>query len=179
MALPNNFTVLDSGGGGSTIRELALAANVAYLTPYYLVLRKENVSASKDVIAVSDTIFKRGADARALLGLPANGKATITPAGIPAGTRVFVQSSSHNRKIPANSQVLLQIAADGAAVNADSPPAPAPAPAPAAAPSPAPSPALAPPDTNPRPSKQAKTGDNVNDGNDQDTIVDDDGTNLG
>uniref|UniRef100_A0A7S4IZC5 Uncharacterized protein n=1 Tax=Odontella aurita TaxID=265563 RepID=A0A7S4IZC5_9STRA len=123
--LPSNFTILDAANEGNTIREIAVAANVAYLTPYYLVQRKENISKPKDVVVVTSTEFHQGADARSFLGLPTNTKTTLHPSQIPAGARVFVETSSHNRKVPIGSMVLLQTAAYAS----DAAPAPA-APAP-------------------------------------------------
>eukprot|EP00567_Pseudictyota_dubia_P011333 CAMPEP_0197440604 /NCGR_PEP_ID=MMETSP1175-20131217/7058_1 /TAXON_ID=1003142 /ORGANISM="Triceratium dubium, Strain CCMP147" /LENGTH=540 /DNA_ID=CAMNT_0042970739 /DNA_START=120 /DNA_END=1742 /DNA_ORIENTATION=- len=121
--LPLNITIVEAKTGGSTIRELAIEVNVAYLTPYYQVKRKENISVGKDVIAVTDSAFYQGAEARDFLGISKTAKVVLKPGDIPAGAEVFVQTTSHNRKIPAGMKCLLQTAASAG-----------PTPAPAAAP---------------------------------------------
>ena len=61
MLLPSNYTRLAVANGG-TIREVAIANNLAYLVPYYLVIKKENVSDKKDVVAIArDGTFYQGA----------------------------------------------------------------------------------------------------------------------
>eukprot|EP00567_Pseudictyota_dubia_P006161 CAMPEP_0197462238 /NCGR_PEP_ID=MMETSP1175-20131217/58572_1 /TAXON_ID=1003142 /ORGANISM="Triceratium dubium, Strain CCMP147" /LENGTH=84 /DNA_ID=CAMNT_0042997677 /DNA_START=11 /DNA_END=262 /DNA_ORIENTATION=+ len=81
LSLPSQFVALDAGDGPSkTIRDIALAANVAYLTPYYLVVKKENVSEKKDVVVVTDNgTFHQGKPARDFLGLKSKGKTSIDP----------------------------------------------------------------------------------------------------
>lgn len=120
VPLPINYTLLDSGpAGGSTIRDIATRANVAYLTPYYPVLKKENVSAAKHVVALADhgRSFYEGDAARTFLGLPAAGtgkKCTVSPGLGGSDVKVYVQSSSHNRKIPAGAEVLLMTSVSAA-----------------------------------------------------------------
>lgn len=109
--LPSNITIVEAEADGKTIRDLAVSVNVAYLTPYYQVKRKENISVVKDVIAVTDTAFYQGADARNFLGISTTTKVVLKPSDIPAGCEVFVQTTSHNRKIPVGTKCLLQTAA--------------------------------------------------------------------
>lgn len=112
--LPNNFKRIEVSSPG-TIRDIAIANNVAYLVPYYLVTKKENVSAQKDVIVLAaNGDFYQGEAARTFAGI-ALGKTTVSKADAPAGGEIFVQSSSHNRKIPAASVIILQTAATASA----------------------------------------------------------------
>jgi O-acetyl-ADP-ribose deacetylase (regulator of RNase III) len=100
---PTNIRRLDTTTAGKTIREIATAANVPYLTPFYKVVKKEDISATKDIICLEGFGgYHRGSAARTFLGLAAGKKVSIAPGQIPAGAEVFVQSSSHNRKIPNN-----------------------------------------------------------------------------
>ncbi|CAB9525008.1 polymerase 1 [Seminavis robusta] len=124
--LPSNLRRLETTTAGKTIRELATDANVPYLTPFYKVIKKEDVSATKDIICLeTGGAFHRGQAARTFLGMASGKKVSIAPGQIPAGAEVFVQSTSHNRKIPKNSAVLLETSVAAA-------PAPAPTPAPVA-----------------------------------------------
>lgn len=71
-SLPSNLKRIDttSSNGGKTIRDLATYANTPYLTPFYKVIKKEDVSATKDVIVINSNpgqqqkSFYRGQDAR-------------------------------------------------------------------------------------------------------------------
>lgn len=105
--LPSNFTILV--GSDNTIREIANDHNAPYLKAYYCVEKKENISASKDVLVITeDGGFRQGSDARIFLGMALNGKATLAPSQIPSGARTFVESTSHNRKIKAGSTIVLK-----------------------------------------------------------------------
>ena len=68
----------------------------------------------------NSTSAATGAAARDFIGV-GHGKTVITQSSGPDGTEVFVQSSSHNRKIPKNSAILLQTAATAEAAPAVAP----------------------------------------------------------
>mmetsp|Transcript_115668 Transcript_115668/g.327048 ORF Transcript_115668/g.327048 Transcript_115668/m.327048 type:complete len:325 (-) Transcript_115668:130-1104(-) len=79
----------------------------------YSVAKKENVSGKKLVAVLADGVLTEGDGARKLVGLPPSGceDAIIKPDDVPVGTTCFVQSTSHNRKVPEGSHVLLLHAA--------------------------------------------------------------------
>jgi hypothetical protein len=73
------------------------------------VVKKENVAATKDIICleVNCGYHRGGPAAHTFFGLASGKKVSIAPAQIPSGAEVFMQSSSHNRKIPNNSAILV------------------------------------------------------------------------
>ena len=93
----------------STISEICAKAKISYDTGYYQVLKSEDVSASKDLVATCDTTGEQvvgGAAVRAKLGL-GSGKIKVAPGTVKTGWTLFVQSTSSNRKIPAGSSILV------------------------------------------------------------------------
>jgi len=79
----------------------------------YEVQKKEDVSAAKVVALLKHAEEKPllGDAARAKVGLPVGKAGTVNASSAPAGFTLFVQSTSHNRKMPAGSKVLLLRAA--------------------------------------------------------------------
>mmetsp|Transcript_42319 Transcript_42319/g.79260 ORF Transcript_42319/g.79260 Transcript_42319/m.79260 type:complete len:318 (+) Transcript_42319:62-1015(+) len=75
----------------------------------YNVTKKEDVSGKKVVVVCKSGKFTEGDAARKMVGLPPSGgkSGTIKLGDIPAGGSCFVQSTSHNRKVPKMAQVLV------------------------------------------------------------------------
>ncbi|KAJ3086312.1 hypothetical protein HK100_008750 [Physocladia obscura] len=107
------MVVLQPLANGGTFKEMCAAAGVTYSQGqgYYAVARKEDVSEKKDMMLhhiASDT-FTIGATAcRTKLNL-GTGDIKISPQDIPAGYRLFVQSTSHNRKLPSGLLTLMMV----------------------------------------------------------------------
>ncbi len=80
-----------------------------YLVSYRA--QSEKVSAAKKIVlytSVTDAVVEDSA-ARAALKLP-SGDVTLSPTIVPAGSRLFVQSTSSNRKITAGVSFLVPVA---------------------------------------------------------------------
>eukprot|EP00931_Biecheleriopsis_adriatica_P040511 TRINITY_DN23219_c0_g1_i1.p1 TRINITY_DN23219_c0_g1~~TRINITY_DN23219_c0_g1_i1.p1 ORF type:complete len:170 (+),score=34.00 TRINITY_DN23219_c0_g1_i1:69-578(+) len=76
----------------------------------YSVKKSENVSAKKIVALLKGKNITMGDVVRKKVGLPLTSsgkKRTVKPSDVPAGFILFVQSTSHNRKVPKGSKVLL------------------------------------------------------------------------
>lgn len=87
----------------ASIREFVAASGAVFRTGrgFYELSKPETVSAAKEVVVedvASGDMFS-GAAARAVLGLPADATAKLAPRSVPAGKRVFVQSTSVNRAL--------------------------------------------------------------------------------
>jgi hypothetical protein len=80
----------------------------------YEIAKKEKVSDKKVVALVKgEEAPVTGDEARKQLGLPTKGNGQVEPKNIPKDFRGFVQSTSHNRKMPKGASILLL--RDGAA----------------------------------------------------------------
>ncbi|KAJ3376839.1 hypothetical protein HDU84_009348 [Entophlyctis sp. JEL0112] len=109
------MVVLNPLPNGGTFEEMCAAQRVTYQRGqgYYALVRKvEDVSAKKDMMLLnlaSDT-FTIGADAcRSRLGLPLNTAVKVKPENVPDGHRLFIQSTSHNRKLPPGVHALMMV----------------------------------------------------------------------
>ncbi|KAN0042324.1 hypothetical protein ACTFIV_004887 [Dictyostelium citrinum] len=109
-----SFVVLPPNNVPSTFKELCQKNNVSYSQGegYYALKRKEEISEIKDMVlhnTQSDTFIIGHSDVCVALNQPTNKRLTLTPNDLPPGTRLFVQSTSHNRKIPADTHVLMRV----------------------------------------------------------------------
>lgn len=109
-----SFVVLPPSNKDSTFKDMCAFNNVTYNTGagFYAVRRTENVSAKKDMILhkeANDTFIIGAKECRTYLNLPLDKDIKIKPADIPQGHRLFVQSTSHNRKIPKETHVLVKV----------------------------------------------------------------------
>ncbi|KAN0006470.1 hypothetical protein ACTFIU_003181 [Dictyostelium citrinum] len=109
-----SFVVLPPNNVPSTFKELCEKNKVSYSQGegYYALKRKEEISEIKDMVlhnTQSDTFIIGHSDVCLALNQPTNKRLTLTPAHLPPDTRLFVQSTSHNRKIPADTHVLMRV----------------------------------------------------------------------
>jgi hypothetical protein len=96
-----------------TFAEMCAAVGATYTAGqgYYAVIKTEKVSEKKDMMLRDDAAdtFEVGATScRARLGLGA-GPIKVAPKMIPAGHTLYVQSTSHNRKIPAGVSAVMML----------------------------------------------------------------------
>lgn len=76
-------------------------------TAYYQLTKAENIQAYKKIaILTPDGSVYSGAQARTLLGLPGTHEMRVMPTHQP-GTKIFVQSTSHNRKLIGGTRLLV------------------------------------------------------------------------
>lgn len=97
----------------ASIKAFVTATGAAFQTGrgFYQLTKPETVSAKKEVVVedvASGEMFS-GEGARALLGLPTTGAATLAPAAVPAGKRVFVQSKSVTRALQPGTHFLYEL----------------------------------------------------------------------
>lgn len=109
-----SFVVLPPSDKDSTFKDMCAFNKVTYNTGsgFYAVKRTENVSAKKDMILhkeSNDTFIIGPVECRRYLNLPLDQNIKIKPSDIPQGHRLFVQSTSHNRKIPKDTHVLVKV----------------------------------------------------------------------
>jgi uncharacterized protein DUF2135 len=79
---------------------------------FYALLKKEKVSKGKSVLlhdTVADVFTIGRAEVFQCLGLPETQDNMISPSTVPAGHTLFVQSTSHNRLLPAETSVLMKV----------------------------------------------------------------------
>jgi len=96
----------------ATISELCEAAGVTFFAGcgFYEVMKPEKVSGSKEMIALEQATGRQVVDSqqvRETLGLAA-GNITVAPKSIKAGWTLYVQSTSHNLKLPTGSKVFIK-----------------------------------------------------------------------
>ncbi|KAM9998563.1 hypothetical protein ACTFIY_008203 [Dictyostelium cf. discoideum] len=109
-----SFVVLPPNNVPSTFKELCEKNRVSYSQGegYYALKKKEEISEIKDMVlhnTKSDTFIIGHNDVCLALNQPANKRITLKPTDLPPDTRLFVQSTSHNRKIPADTHVLMKV----------------------------------------------------------------------
>lgn len=108
------FIVLPPNIIGATFEELCNKNNVTYRSGngYYALKKTEKVSAKKEMVLhnkENDTFIINAKECKKLLGLAENIDHNIKPKDIPDKYRLFVQSTSHNRKIPKDTHVLFKV----------------------------------------------------------------------
>ncbi len=109
-----SYVVIPPNDVDATFKELCEKNNVSY-TPgngFYAVKKTEKISKDKEMIMhdkITDTFIISSSECRQLLGLEQNQNITVRPKDIPEKYRLFVQSTSHNRKIPSNTHVLYKV----------------------------------------------------------------------
>ncbi|KAK5580173.1 hypothetical protein RB653_000186 [Dictyostelium firmibasis] len=109
-----SFVVLPPNSVPSTFKELCIKNKVSYSQGegFYALKRKEEISEIKDMVlhnTKSDTFIIGHLDVCLALNQPTNKRLTLRPEDLPQDTRLFVQSTSHNRKIPADTHVLMKV----------------------------------------------------------------------
>lgn len=97
----------------TAIKAFVTATGAAFKTGrgFYELTKSETVSAGKEVVVedvASGEMFS-GDGARAVLGLPTTGMATLSPGAVPAGRRVFVQSKSVTRALQPGTHFLYEL----------------------------------------------------------------------
>lgn len=95
----------------TTIAGLCEAAGLTFSAGcgFYEVIKPEKVSSSKEMVALEQATGRRvvgGQQVRETLGL-AVGNITVAPRSIKAGWTLYVQSTSHNRKLPTGTTVFI------------------------------------------------------------------------
>lgn len=108
------FIVIPPNDTDATFEELCNKNNVTYKAGngYYAVKKTEKISAKKGMVLHNkdnDTFIITSQECRTILNLPQNADVSIKPKDIPDKYRLFVQSTSHNRKIPKNTHVLFKV----------------------------------------------------------------------
>lgn len=73
---------------------------------YYQFMKTETIQPQKNIAVELDGLVYEGPGARAVLGLPADHSVRVRPDQVP-GCTIFVQSTSHNRKLIAGTRVLV------------------------------------------------------------------------
>ncbi|KAN0040412.1 hypothetical protein ACTA71_012305 [Dictyostelium dimigraforme] len=109
-----SFVVLPPNSQALTFKELCENNKVSYSQGegYYALKKKEEISEIKDMVlhnTKSDTFIIGHHDVCVALNQPTNKRLTLKPTDLPQDTRLFVQSTSHNRKIPADTHVLMRV----------------------------------------------------------------------
>ena len=96
----------------ATFKEIAESFNINFSRGegLYELIKKEKVSAKKQMVLYYNGKLHNDnvSDVRRICGLPA-GDVDVLPKNIPAGYKLFIQSSSPNRKIPAGAAVLIVV----------------------------------------------------------------------
>jgi hypothetical protein len=108
------YVVIPPNDTDATFEELCTKNNVTYKSGngYYAVKKTEKVSAKKEMILhnkETDTFIISPQECRTVLNFPQDTNITVKPADIPDKYRLFVQSTSHNRKIPKETHVLFKV----------------------------------------------------------------------
>lgn len=108
------YVVIPPNDVDATFEELCNKNNVTFKSGngYYAVKKTEKISAKKEMILHdkdTDTFIISPQQCRTILGFPQDENITIKPANIPERYRLFVQSTSHNRKIPKDTHVLFKV----------------------------------------------------------------------
>lgn len=109
-----SFAILPSYDKPMTFEEICKDNQVEYIhgSGYYCVLKKESISEKKDMILYNtenDTFIIGSAECRKELCLADNGSLEIKPTDIPEKYKLYVQSTSHNRKIPKDTKTLMTV----------------------------------------------------------------------
>jgi hypothetical protein len=109
-----SYVVIPPNDTDATFEELCKKNKVTYKSGngFYVVKKTEKVSAGKQMIlhnTEKDTFIVSSDECRKVLNLPVGENVTIKPKDIPDKHMLFVQSTSHNRKIPKNTHVLFKV----------------------------------------------------------------------
>ncbi len=96
-----------------SIKDFVLETGAVFKTGrgFYELSKTETINSKKEVILehLQSGNMYSGEEARRILGLPSNSTAKINRRDIPSDYRVFVQSTSYNRKLIANTSFLYEI----------------------------------------------------------------------
>lgn len=108
------FVVIPPNDIDATFEELCNKNKVTYRSGngYYALKKTEKVSAKKAMVLhnkENDTFVISADECRVILNLPKGENISIKPKDIPDKYRLFIQSTSHNRKIPKDTHVLFKV----------------------------------------------------------------------
>jgi hypothetical protein len=108
------FIVIPPNDVDATFEELCTKNKVTYKSGngYYALKKTEKISAKKEMVlhdTTTDTFIISSSECRTILGLAQNENVTIKKTDVPDKYRLFVQSTSHNRKIPKDTHVLFKV----------------------------------------------------------------------
>jgi len=109
-----SFVVLPAYNEPKTFAEICTDNNVVYKhgSGYYCLMKKESISEKKDMLlhdTEKDTFIIGLLECRRKLGKPDTGKIDVTKKDVPNGFKLYVQSTSNNRKIPKNTKTLMSV----------------------------------------------------------------------
>lgn len=109
-----SFVVIPPNDEPATFEELCIKNNVTYTkgNGYYALKKKENISEKKDMILhdkEKDVFIIGHVECCQELNQPSDQKLALAVKDIPDKYRLFVQSTSNNRKIPKNTHVLMRV----------------------------------------------------------------------
>lgn len=108
------FIVIPPNDCDATFEELCIKNNVTYKpgNGYYALKKTEKISPKKELVLHNkdnDTFIVESSGCRKILGLSTTENVSIKPKDVPDKYRLFIQSTSHNRKIPKNTHVLFKV----------------------------------------------------------------------
>jgi hypothetical protein len=107
------YQIVEEHDEGATLKEIAEAGGVDFSRGlgYYELVKKEKVSAKKQLVlwAKGKVVSEDSAEVLRRCGLRPNADNDIKPSDIPAGHKLFVQSTSPNRKIPEDAAALFVV----------------------------------------------------------------------
>lgn len=117
-----SFVVIPPNEIPATFKDLCEKNGVTYTQGqgYYALVKKENISVEKDMLLhniENDTFIIGHVDVCKALKVDEDKPLVLLPKNIPEKHRLFVQSTSHNRKIPANTHVLMRVSIKEALVH--------------------------------------------------------------
>lgn len=109
-----SYIILPASDEPKTFKELCDTNSVSYSQGcgYYCLRKTEKVSAKKDMIlhtSDNDTFTIGSYDCRKELKLEQDKNISIKLTDIPENKTLFIQSKSHNRKIPKNTKTLMKV----------------------------------------------------------------------
>lgn len=109
-----SYVVIPANSEDATFEELCKKNNVTYKAGngLYALKKTEKISGKKQMILYNkenDTFIVSSTECRTTLGLSAGDSVTVKPKDVSAKYTLFVQSTSHNRKIPKNTAVLFKV----------------------------------------------------------------------
>jgi len=109
-----SFVVIPPNNVAATFEELCNLNKVTHRpgNGYYALKKTEKISPKKELVLHNkdnDTFIVDSLECRNVLGLSKTDTISIKPKDIPDKYRLFVQSTSHNRKIPKDTHVLFKV----------------------------------------------------------------------
>jgi hypothetical protein len=101
----------------ATMKEIAEAEGIEYShgMGFYQLTKREKISDSKELVLwLNEAKFQsNAAEARHQCGVAVSGEVVIEPSNVPPKNKLFVQSTSSNRKVPTDVAVLFRMEGEG------------------------------------------------------------------